>query len=72
MMNRRRQIVVLMAFHLLVSCIVGAATFTSTLPLEPERLLKPLGSCFDVTLPEGVLDIGELPDNEYIPGPPVL
>ena len=59
MTDKRRLIVVWMALHLLVPFIVGAASFASTLPLEPEMFLKPLGSCFEVTLPEGGLEIGE-------------
>lgn len=43
----------------------NAATFTSSLPLEPNSLLQPFGETLVVTLPEGFLDLPELPENEY-------
>ena len=43
----------------------SAATFTSSLPLEPNSLLQPFGETLVVTLPEGFLDLPELPENEY-------
>ena len=41
----------------------NAATFTSSLPLEPNSLLQPFGETLVVTLPEGFLDLPELPEN---------
>ena len=49
----------------ILSFAANAATFTSTLPLDPDVIIKPLGEIFDVTLPEGILDLPDLPDNEY-------
>ena len=49
----------------IVAFTVNAATFTSSLPLEPEPLLKPFGETITIILPDGLLDLPELPENEY-------
>ncbi len=43
----------------------NAATFTASLPLVPDVIIKPLGETFSVTLPEGTLDLPDLPPNEH-------
>jgi len=64
--ERRHSLVCsLLALLILVSAAVRAATFTSSLPLEPAELAVPFGETVTVTLPGGLLDLPELPDNEY-------
>ena len=66
MRTRRNSIIVfLLIFAILVSAGTRAATFTSSLPLEPSELVVPFGETVTVTLPQGLLDLPELPDNEY-------
>lgn len=63
--RRHSLIVLLLALVTLVSAGAHAATFTSSLPLTPAELVVPFGETVTVTLPDGLLDLPELPENEY-------
>jgi hypothetical protein len=75
-MDRRKNTKTFKNYSILILILIimmvmnaGAATFTSTLPMEPDTPVFPFGGEFTITLPAGFLDI-ELKDNEYFVYPP--